>query len=56
MSYDTCVAGFFSLLEEIFTWDTIQSWVEIYTIELWVEISQRMLEYNTLFDEIFYHC
>ena len=36
----TCVAGVFSLLEELFTWDTI---------ELWVEISQRTLEY-TLFD------
>ena len=41
MSYDTCVVGGFSLLEEIFTWDTIESWVEI---------SQRMLGY-TLFDE-----
>ena len=40
MSYGTCVAGVFSLLEELFTWDTI---------ELWVEISQRTLEY-TLFD------
>ena len=39
MSYDTCVAGVFSLLEEIFTQDTI---------ELWVEISQRTLEYNML--------
>ena len=42
MFYDTCVAGVFSLLDETFTWDTI---------ELWVEISQRTLEY-TLFDRM----
>ena len=40
MSYDTCVAIVLSLLEESFTWDTIDSWVKI---------SQRTLEY-TLFD------
>ena len=40
MFYDTCVAGVFSLLDETFTWDTI---------ELWVQHFQHMLEY-ILFD------
>ena len=37
MSYDTCVAGVFSLLEVVFTWDTIESFVKI---------SQHTFEYT----------